>query len=327
MFVVGGESLVDLVPTGEDGERVAHAGGSPFNCAIALAKLSNPTGFLCPISTDAYGDQLLAPLEAAGVELLLKERVAAPTTKAIVTYNARREASYEFQRGADRAFTTAGLIEALPEQLDLFQIGGFCPILPEDAEAWLSVAQAAAARGAVLTMDPNVRPSLVDDFAAYKARLDLFLDQVNLVKLSIEDLAALALGRAVKAEELTPAQVETIYEDATRDLLARPRCKLVIVTFGDAGSRAVTRSGAAKAEVFEAIPFGDTVGAGDSLMAGVLTWLADNGSLSPETLGELGEKALADMLRFGAVVAGLNCRHIGCVPPTRAEVDAVLAAA
>jgi fructokinase len=32
------------------------------------------------------------------------------------------------------------------------------------------------------------------------------------------------------------------------------------------------------------------------------------------------------MLRFGAVVAGLNCAHKGCVPPTRPEVDAVLAA-
>ncbi|WP_417309382.1 PfkB family carbohydrate kinase [Devosia sp.] len=326
MFVVGGESLVDLVPTGDGDTRAAHAGGSPFNCAIALAKLSNPTGFLCPISTDDYGDQLLGPLQAAGVELLLKERVEVPTTKAIVTYNARREASYEFQRGADRAFSTEGLIDALPEQLELFQIGGFCPILPEDAEAWLSVAKDAAARGAVLTMDPNVRPSLVDDFAAYTARLNLFLDQVNLVKLSIEDLAALALGRAVKVEELAPAQIERIFNDATRDLLGRPQCKLVIVTFGEAGSRAVTRSGAATADVFEAVPFGDTVGAGDSLMAGVLTWLSDNGALSAEGLGALGDEALAKMLRFGAVVAGLNCRHVGCVPPTRAEVDAVLSA-
>jgi len=40
MFVVGGESLVDLIskPIGPDGRRelVAKAGGSPMNCAIAL---------------------------------------------------------------------------------------------------------------------------------------------------------------------------------------------------------------------------------------------------------------------------------------------------
>ena len=30
------------------------------------------------------------------------------------------------------------------------------------------------------------------------------------------------------------------------------------------------------------------------------------------------------MILWGAIVAGLNCAHKGCVPPTRAEVDAVL---
>jgi len=30
--------------------------------------------------------------------------------------------------------------------------------------------------------------------------------------------------------------------------------------------------------------------------------------------------------RFGAVVAGLNCQHVGCVPPTRPEVDRALTA-
>jgi len=35
---------------------------------------------------------------------------------------------------------------------------------------------------------------------------------------------------------------------------------------------------------------------------------------------------MAEMLAFGAVVAGINCGRKGCKPPTRAEVDAVLGA-
>ena len=65
MFVVGGESLIDLIsePAGLDGSirLVAHQGGSPYNCAIALSKLGNDTGFLCPISSDGLGTYLLAP--------------------------------------------------------------------------------------------------------------------------------------------------------------------------------------------------------------------------------------------------------------------------
>ena len=57
MFVVGGESLIDLIskPVGPDGTRelVAKAGGSPMNCAIALASSATTAGFLCPISRDS----------------------------------------------------------------------------------------------------------------------------------------------------------------------------------------------------------------------------------------------------------------------------------
>ena len=121
MFVVGGESLIDLVqePPGSDGllHMTAHQGGSPYNCAIALAKLGNRTGFLCPISKDGLGTYLLAPLLSAGVVPLLPERVFAPTTLAVVTLNEKMEAQYEFYRGADRAFTSEGLKAALPDVL------------------------------------------------------------------------------------------------------------------------------------------------------------------------------------------------------------------
>ena len=202
MFVVGGESLIDLVsqPVGADKKLLlsAHAGGSPYNCAIALAKLGNRTGYLCPISTDTFGDMLMGPLDAAGVVSLLGERVAAPTTLAVVTLDARGKASYRFYREADRAFTRDGLIAALPSAIDAFQIGGFCPIIEEDAVVWLDVAAAAAERGALITMDPNVRPTLVEDFASYKARLSRFFDIANLVKLSDEDLAALDAGKSIE---------------------------------------------------------------------------------------------------------------------------------
>ncbi|HEY0855236.1 MAG TPA: PfkB family carbohydrate kinase, partial [Devosia sp.] len=118
MFVVGGESLIDLIsePVGPDGtiKLVAHQGGSPYNCAIALSKLGNDTGFLCPISSDGLGTYLLGPLAEAGVRPLLGERVAAYTTLAVVTFDDKKSAQYGFYRQADRAFTREGLIAALP---------------------------------------------------------------------------------------------------------------------------------------------------------------------------------------------------------------------
>lgn len=314
MFVVGGESLIDLVsePVVADGtlRLSAHAGGSPYNCAIALSKLGNDTGFLCPISTDAFGDMLLGPLEEAGVHRLLSTRVREPSTLAVVTFEGIN-ARYRFYREADRAFTRDGLVAALPAAVEVFQIGGFCPIVADDAEAWLAVAEAARQRGALLSIDPNVRPFLVDDFATYKERLGRFLDLANLIKVSDEDLRSLDAGKSI--------------EQHAADLLARPNCELVVVTLGERGSRAFTAGAQAEAGIFAArVPGGDTVGAGDSLMAGVLTALKERGVLKPGQLKGLSRDRLGDVLRFGAIVAGLNCEHKGCVPPTRSEVEAIL---
>lgn len=326
MFVVGGESLIDLVQERPDADGVvrmtAHAGGSPYNCAIALSRLGNDTGFLCPISRDGFGTYLLGPLAEAGVRPLLPERVFAPTTLAVVTLDSEQKAQYEFYRNADRAFTTEELIAALPAQIEDFQIGGFCPIEPDDAVAWTAVARAAAARGAMLSIDPNVRPSLISDFAGYKRRLSGFLDLVHLVKVSIEDLMTLEKNALTK--ELPEAEEAAILEGYVTDYLARPNMELVVVTFGERGSRAFSRAGSARADVFSPPSFGDTVGAGDSLMAGILTLLNERGQLKPGKLRTLGDTELAEVLRFGAVVAGLNCAHKGCHPPTRPEVDAVL---
>lgn len=314
MFVVGGESLIDLVsePRGPDGiiHMHAHQGGSPYNCAIALAKLGNESGFLCPISRDGLGSYLMEPLAEAGVITLLGERVRAPTTLAVVTLNEKREARYEFYRGADRALDRDALIAALPDGLEVYQIGGFCPIEPSDAAIWIEVVHAAAARGATISIDPNVRPSLVDDPEGYRARLGRFLDLAHIIKVSQEDLEWLQPGLSLEAHGA--------------GLLNRPNCELAVITLGDRGSLAFSPRGRGKAGIWSPPVFGDTVGAGDSLMAGVLTALSERGSLDPGRLQQLDDAALDEVLRFGAVVAGLNCGRKGCNPPTRAEVDAVL---
>lgn len=316
MFVAAGESLVDLVAEprspGQTLRLQAHPGGSPYNCAVALARLGADTGFMCPFSSDGFGDHLIAPLESNGVARLIAERVEAPTTLAIVTLDARGHAQYQFYRDgtADRAFDRDTLLTALPEAVTVFQIGGFCAIEPDDAAAWMAVAEEAARRGATLSMDPNLRPSLVGDFEAYKSRLEGFFDIVHVLKLSEEDLHLLEPDMGV--------------EDHARVLLDRPNCALVVVTLGEGGSCAFTRDASAAAERWTPREFGDTVGAGDSMMAGVLVALSDREALSPAALARLGTGDLGEVLRFGAVTAGLNCAHFGCHPPSRAEVEAIL---
>lgn len=316
MLVVAGESLVDLVPLppGPAGEPrfSAHPGGSPYNCALALGRLGAPTGFLGPISEDGFGEALLAPLRAAGVVPLIRERSARPTALAVVGEEDGRP-RYRFYRegSAERDLSPRRLEAALPESPALLQMGGFTPVEAGDAAIWLGLAREAARRGAVISIDPNPRPALIAAAPGYRDRLGRFLDLAEIVKVSDEDLAVLdpAMG--------LDAHVET--------LLARPRCRLVVVTLGAGGARADTRQAHARVPAHDPPAFADTVGAGDSLMAGILAALWEAGALAPGRLKTLDGAALEQMLGFGAVVAGLACAHRGCRPPWRAEVEAARA--
>jgi fructokinase len=313
MFVVGGESLIDLKEKPvKDGVMplTAHAGGSPMNCAIALRRMGNDTGFLCPISEDKFGGMILAPLAEAGVKVLLKKRVKEPTTLAVVSDDGKGNPRYQFYRHADRAFTREGLVAALPRKIELFQFGGFCPIEAYDARAWLEAAKAAAAAGATISIDPNVRPAVIRDMAAYKQRLGRMLDLAHIVKVSHEDLEYLEKGRPLEAHAAA--------------LLERSNCKLVVITRATEGSVAFTRDARASSPIYPAKKGGDNVGAGDTLMAGILTWLRDQRMLAAGKLGKLSADQLQQMLWFGAVAAGINCSRVGANPPTRAEVEAII---
>ena len=313
MLVVGGESLIDLKEKPVKGgvmPLTAHVGGSPMNCAIALRRLGHDTGFMCPISEDKFGTMILEPLKEAGVKVLLKQRVRAPTTLAVVSDDGRGNPRYMFYRHADRAFTRDGLIAALPKKVDLFQIGGFCAIEAYDARAWFETAKTAAKAGATISIDPNVRPAIITDMAAYKQRLGRMLDLAHIIKVSHEDLDYLEKGRPLEAHAAA--------------LLERPNCKLVVITRAMDGSIAFTREARAEVPIYPAKKGGDNVGAGDTLMAGILSWLRDHRALGPAKLAALSGDQLQAMLWFGAVAAGINCSRIGANPPTRAEVDKVV---
>src|SRR5262245_36992322 len=88
MIVVGGEALVDLVPApqvapGELGALQPLLGGGPYNVAIAVARLGAPVRFLSKLSTDAFGEALLARLRLSGVDVRMVQRGPQPTTLAV----------------------------------------------------------------------------------------------------------------------------------------------------------------------------------------------------------------------------------------------------
>lgn len=305
--VVGGEALVDLVPTGDEhaGDPALRPlaprlGGGPFNTAVGLGRLGVPATMLTRLSNDPFGDALVRRLEDNGVDTALLQRGPEPTTLAVVTLDAAGAARYAFhvEGSADRLVSDPG---ELPADTGALAVGTLSLVLEPGASRYAALAARESARGRLVSLDPNLRPGLVDDPDAVIARLDGIAAVAGLVKLSDED--AERWGR-------TPAELLDAGAGA------------VVLTRGDAGLTAHTRGGGVV--TVPAATGGslvDTIGAGDSVHSALLAWLADHDALDRATVAGLDADAWAGALGFAARAAAWTVSRAGAEPPWRAELD------
>jgi fructokinase len=302
MIVVAGEALIDLVPQGTGALAALRPalGGGPYNTAVALGRLGSPTAFCSRLSQDAFGEALLDGLRAAGVDVSAVQRGPEPTTLAVATIDPGGSAAYSFyvDGTADRLFSAPA---ALPAGTTAVSFGTCSLVLEPGASAYEELMRAAAAQGVFTALDPNIRPGLIADPDAYRARFKSWLPSVTLLKLSEED--ALWLGG-------TPQEW----------LAAGPSA--VVITQGGDGLTAFTADGAVHSVPGEPVDVVDTIGAGDTVNAALLHGLATRGALSPTALTALGPVGWQDLLRFAARAAALTCSRAGAEPPYARELEA-----
>jgi len=308
VIVIGGDAIVDLI---DRGERLFEAcpGGSTLNCALAAGQLGSEVLYVSTLSTDAYGDLLAARLAECRVSLRDNARSDAYSALAVVSLDETSQPSYAFYRDgtADREVPVAEIIASFPQSMSIFHVGS-CALIPtEDQDAWLSVVKAAKERGALISVDPNCRPSMTKDPVAYRAGIARFFHEADLVKLSDEDL-----------DYLHPEWTT----DALNQLMETYAPQLCVYTRGSEGLRGYTREGVT-AEVGASLPgpLSDTVGAGDSVHGTLLAEI-DRLQIAGDKLSQLNQPSLSEILTLASRVAGMNCTRAGCQPPTRKEVDA-----
>lgn len=307
MIVVSGEALMDVfdagaTPTGQSLD--ARIGGSPLNVAIGLARLGQPVAFFGAIGRGFLGERLMKALQDERVDTTAVVRVAAPTTLGLVGLDVQGVADYAFygERGADRQLHVADL--ARVPAAAAYHFGSYAMAV-EPAGAALRELARRASDHALVSYDVNVRTNVEPDIARWQAVLTVMLPHVHLLKLSDEDLHRLHPG----ADEA---------ECARRWLAQGPA--LVLVTHGAEGARAFSAQG-----VLEVAPVPtrlvDTVGAGDTFQAALLTALAERGQLTPAAVRAMPLDAWSGILAFAARAAAITCSRRGADLPRRAELD------
>lgn len=312
MILSCGDALFDVFMTRSQGGMTgsialdARVGGSPLNVGIGLSRLGQPTGFFAKVSTDPFGQALLNHLAAEEVETSLCVRTAAPTTLAVVALDAKGVPTYSFytEGTADRSLERAELPVRLPDAIRVIHIGSYATALEPTAGSLEALVTRERGRR-FIAYDPNVRPSIVPDRAVWRQRVAALSAQAHLVKASIEDIAFLYPG----ADE----------REVLREWLARGVC-LAVATRGESGAIAMTQSGLVAEVSSPQVEVVDTVGAGDTFQAALLTWLAENGRLSPDGIASMAERDLPLLLDFAAQAAAITCSRRGADMPRRGEL-------
>lgn len=307
--VVAGEALVDLIPL-PGGTLRPHPGGGPFNAARAMSRLGLPAAFLGRLSTDAFGRLLADRLAADGVDLSLVSGAAEPTTLAVAEVDASGSATYRFYTEGTSApgLTPAQLPRTLRRSVDALHLGTLGLALEPMATTLAGLAVREAGRR-LLMLDLNVRPGLIRDPRAYRARLE----------------ALVALGAVVQGSDADLAWLHPrdTAEAAAARLLAGG-ARLVVVTLGARGAMAVDGRGEVRVPA-PPVEVVDTIGAGDAFGAALLRWLLGSpaGGRRPWRAGQLGcgEAELRSALTFAVAVASLTCARDGADPPRLAELS------
>ena len=272
---------------------------------MAAGRQGVKVGYVTPISKDKNGEQLAQNLFNSNVSLL-GPRVTAPTSLAMVHIEDAIP-SYSFYREetAERLVTLDSLSKNLTSEVSIFHIGSLALTGGEDALVWEEFVKRTRENNVKVSLDPNVRPSLIAEPDVYRQRIKNLMTEVDILKLSDEDLLWLFNDSADETSALAELEIGA-------------RAEILIVTKGSQGSAIFHEKKWHELPSHPVEKLSDTVGAGDTFMASVLAWVMKKEKLNELALLELNEKK--ELLNYAAKAAALNCEKQGCNPPWENEL-------
>lgn len=304
LIVCCGEALIDMLPRQNPDSTpvyVPKTGGSVFNTAIALGRLDVPVGYYGGLSTDFFGADLKAALEASNVDLGYVRYSDLPTTLAFAKLT-NGHASYIFydENSAGRMLSD---LPVLRNDVAALHFSGIS-LVPEPCGSTYESLMRRERDERVILLDPNLRKPFIKDPASHRKRLNRMIAMADIVKLSDEDMEWFE-------------EAGSVDDIAQRWLKLGPA--LVVVTSGEKGSVAYTATGKVEVAAYK-VQVVDTVGAGDTVNAGLLAWFHEAGLLNKDSIRKLSTTDIRAALELAAKAAAITVSREGANPPKRSEL-------
>lgn len=293
-FVAFGEALTDLIRIGRDRWRSA-CGGAPWNVAVAMSTLGQLSAFAGAISQDPFGAEIWQYSQDANLDMRFIQQLPRPPLLAVVHEVDPPRYFFIGQDSADLYFRPEGLPMGWTRALRWAHFGSLGLVREPLAGRLLALAQALKSEGRLISYDPNFRAPSMD--SRYDDTLEQMCRLADVIKVSDEDLRGLF---RVPDHRSGLAQIAAWNPGAW-----------LLLTRGEAGATLYhgEEECSGRPPRVEVV---DTVGAGDSSLAGLLDSLMRN-----------PKAPAAEHLRWALAAGAAACTAPGFSPPRPALVSAL----
>ena len=306
-----GELLIDFTENGlsEQGNPLleANPGGAPCNVLSMLQKLGDKTAFIGKVGNDGFGHLLTKAVQEQGINttgLVYDNDVH--TTLALVLKKENGDRDFAFYRnpGADMNLKEEEVDESLIASSSIFHFGTLSLTDESVKNATQKAVKVAKENGLTITFDPNLREPLWRSLEEAHKQVAWGLQQADVVKISDNEITWFT-GMDNYDEGIAFLQKEY------------PNLKLICLSMGGDGSKAVYRDIHVAYPAFLQEATIETTGAGDTFCACMIHTVLENG------IDHLDEEKLKEMLKFANAAASLVTTKKGAlrVMPTKEEVE------
>ncbi|MFN2340425.1 MAG: carbohydrate kinase, partial [Halanaerobium sp.] len=187
-----GEALIDFTPLDDQNlDFRKNPGGAPANVAVALSRLGVDVSFVGKVGNDVLGNFLAKKLESEKINidnLILTDEAKTAITFVTLDQDGDRSFDFYIDPSADRFLRSDEIDTELFEQNKIYHFGSISLINQPARSATKKGIELAHQNEMLVSYDPNLREMLWDSLAEAKEMILSVIDQVDILKVSEEEL-------------------------------------------------------------------------------------------------------------------------------------------
>nr|WP_239550944.1 sugar kinase [Halanaerobacter jeridensis] len=292
--VAVGEVLADIISTDlvpsfkEADEFKRYFGGSPANITMNVSSLGANSALISKVGADGIGDYLTEKLVAGGVDVSGVVSSAEHNTSIVMVTQSKESPDFIAYRDAEKYIEEDDIKEELITDTKVIHLSTFALSAPVTRETLAKIVELAAKNDKIISLDPNYRPQLWEGREDGPQFIKDLLQQVNIVKPSLDDAEALFGSGSTPREYINQFHKLGV--------------ELVILTLGADGVIVSTAKQEIELDTY-AEQVVDTTGAGDAFWSGLYASLVDGDKL--ETAVKVGNATAALALQQVGALADL----------------------